>query len=35
MRKKKRRLSNWLSNLFLLLLLLIGLALIFNNQLFY
>lgn len=32
MRKKKRRLSNWLSNLFLLLLLLIGLALIFNNQ---
>ncbi|ATF71969.1 class A sortase [Enterococcus sp. FDAARGOS_375] len=32
MRKKKSRLSNWLSNLFLLLLLLIGLALIFNNQ---
>lgn len=32
MRKKKSRLSNWLSNLFLLVLLLIGLALIFNNQ---
>lgn len=30
--KKKRTLFHWLSNLFLVLLLLIGLALIFNNQ---
>ncbi|OTN77972.1 hypothetical protein A5886_003073 [Enterococcus sp. 8G7_MSG3316] len=30
--KKKKRIRRWLSNLFLLLLLLVGLALVFNNQ---
>ncbi|WP_312498393.1 class A sortase [Enterococcus sp.] len=30
--KKKKRFRRWLSNLFLLLLLLVGLALVFNNQ---